>query len=135
MRGKGRRGTPWLSPVAIEGRGGAGRGERGGEGRRGTISVSHCRRGAGRGGMGRRGTPWLSPIAAESPDKPGTPMVADSDKTFIKLKWDTPASDGGAPIKGYYVEKKDLRTGRWVRLNKSPVKVRALVTSADKILC
>ena len=49
--------------------------------------------------------------------------MKDSDRKFIAIKWDKPANDGGAPIKGYNVERKDPKTDRWVKLNRTPVKV------------
>lgn len=56
------------------------------------------------------------------PSKPGKPEVADSDKKQITIKWSKPEKDGGSPIEGYNVDRKDPRTGRWIRLNKTPVK-------------
>ena len=59
----------------------------------------------------------------DPPSKPGKPEVKDSDKKQVTIGWDKPKKDGGAPIKGYNVERKDPRTGRWVKLNKVPVQV------------
>jgi hypothetical protein len=50
--------------------------------------------------------------------------VKDSDKDHITIGWDPPKRDGGAPIKGYNVERKDPRTGKWTKINKSPIKVQ-----------
>ena len=57
------------------------------------------------------------------PDKPSKPEVKDSDKDFIEIKWEAPKKDGGAPITGYNIERKDLRTGRWNKVNGEPVPV------------
>ena len=51
------------------------------------------------------------------PGKPGKPEVKDSDKTFIEIKWDPPTKDGGAPVTGYNIERKDPRSGRWNKVN------------------
>ena len=59
----------------------------------------------------------------DKPGKPGAPEVKDSDKDFIEIEWDPPRRDGGAPITGYNVERKDPRTGRWNKVNRDPVKV------------
>ena len=59
----------------------------------------------------------------DKPSKPGTPEVKDSDKDFIEIEWDPPRKDGGAPITGYNVERKDPRTGRWNKVNRDPVTV------------
>jgi predicted phage tail protein len=43
----------------------------------------------------------------DEPSKPGTPEITDFDKDFVELEWDKPRSDGGSPITGYIIEKKD----------------------------
>lgn len=48
--------------------------------------------------------------------------MVDSDKDHIKIKWSAPISNGGSPIIGYDVERRDRATGRWVKLNKEPVR-------------
>lgn len=40
------------------------------------------------------------------------PTVTDWDKDHVDLKWTPPKEDGGAPITGYVVEKKD-KFGQW----------------------
>lgn len=45
--------------------------------------------------------------------KPGTPVVSDFDKNFVELKWARPESDGGSPITGYVIEKKDKFSPDW----------------------
>lgn len=56
------------------------------------------------------------------PGKPGKPELVDSDKDHIKIKWSSPISNGGSPIIGYDVERRDRATGRWVKLNKEPTR-------------
>lgn len=67
---------------------------------------------------------WVSHCFLAKPGKPGTPEVADSDKDFIKIKWNPPKSDGGSPITAYNVERRDPRTGHWQKLNKDPIDPR-----------
>jgi len=55
-------------------------------------------------------------------DPPGKPEVVDSDRNFIKIKWEKPKKDGGAPVQGYNIERKDPRTGTWTKCNDTPVK-------------
>ena len=61
----------------------------------------------------------------DSTDPPSKPVgvVADSAKNFIKVQWEKPKRDGGAPVTGYNIERKDLRTGTWNKLNDEPITV------------
>lgn len=64
------------------------------------------------------------PVVAKNqydvPGKPGRPEATDTDKDHIKIKWSAPISNGGSPIIGYDIERRDRATGRWVKLNKEP---------------
>ncbi|KAE8739414.1 hypothetical protein FOCC_FOCC015100, partial [Frankliniella occidentalis] len=66
------------------------------------------------------------PVVAKNqfgvPGAPGRPEAVDSDKDFIKIKWTPPIANGGSPIIGYDVERRDKNTGRWIKLNSDPVK-------------
>lgn len=48
----------------------------------------------------------------DEPGAPGVPSVMDWDKDHVDLKWTPPREDGGSPITGYIVEKKD-KFGEW----------------------
>ncbi|EDW50927.1 GM26811 [Drosophila sechellia] len=56
-------------------------------------------------------------IIAKNPydaaSKPGTPNIGDYNEHMVKLKWEAPRSDGGAPISGYVIEKKDKFSPIW----------------------
>jgi hypothetical protein len=52
-----------------------------------------------------------------APSMPSRPEVTDSDNDFIHIKWKSPLNDGGTPILGYNIERKDPLTNRWVKLN------------------
>lgn len=54
------------------------------------------------------------------PGKAGKPELVESDRDHIKIKWTAPISNGGSPIIGYDVERRDRATGRWVKINKEP---------------
>ncbi|CAL1540886.1 unnamed protein product, partial [Lymnaea stagnalis] len=66
-----------------------------------------------------------NPITAknpfEKPDAPGKPDVVDRDRTFIEMKWQPPRHDGGAPVTGYEIERKEPKTNRWIKLTKTPI--------------
>jgi predicted phage tail protein len=57
-----------------------------------------------------------SSVIAKNPyDEPGKPTdvtPVDWDKDHVDLEWKAPASDGGAPIEKYIIEKKD-KFGDW----------------------
>ncbi|KPJ16777.1 Twitchin [Papilio machaon] len=66
------------------------------------------------------------PVVAKNqytvPGKPGKPELVSADKDHIKIKWSSPISNGGSNILGYDVERRDKATGRWIKLNKEPVR-------------
>lgn len=47
------------------------------------------------------------------PGKPGTPEITDWDADRVDLKWTAPKSNGGAPITGYVIEKKEKFSTSW----------------------
>uniref|UniRef100_A0A915KJE1 Twitchin n=1 Tax=Romanomermis culicivorax TaxID=13658 RepID=A0A915KJE1_ROMCU len=56
------------------------------------------------------------------PNRPGQPECKQHDRDFIDIEWTRPSSDGGSPITHYDVERKDVKTGRWIKVNGQPVK-------------
>lgn len=46
------------------------------------------------------------------PGKPISPVLSDWDKDWAEITWEPPASDGGSPITGYVIEKRD-KFGDW----------------------
>lgn len=49
----------------------------------------------------------------DEPSKPGQPEIKDYDKDFVELQWQRPENDGGSPIVGYIIEKKDKFSPSW----------------------
>lgn len=43
----------------------------------------------------------------DEPSRPGQPAVKDYDKNFVQLQWARPETDGGSPITGYIIERKN----------------------------
>uniref|UniRef100_A0A3Q3B7W7 Titin n=1 Tax=Kryptolebias marmoratus TaxID=37003 RepID=A0A3Q3B7W7_KRYMA len=59
--------------------------------------------------------PYTLPTAPASVDV--TSVTGDS----MTLTWCKPASDGGSPITGYVIERREKTSMRWVRVNRDPV--------------
>ncbi|CAF4237342.1 unnamed protein product, partial [Adineta steineri] len=53
------------------------------------------------------------------PGAPGTPECVSRDRKHIEVKWTPPRNDGGNPVKGYVVERRD-KTGKkeWTKINR-----------------
>lgn len=51
----------------------------------------------------------------DPPAPPGLPELEDWDEHMVKLKWEPPIRDGGAPITGYIIEMMDKDTGHFVK--------------------
>lgn len=59
----------------------------------------------------------------DEPKAPTTPKIVDWDKDFVDLTWEPPFDDGGSPITGYVIEKREKGTSRWMKAGevKEPV--------------
>ena len=55
------------------------------------------------------------------PGPPEAPEVSDITKESCVLTWKPPAKDGGSPVTGYYIEKKQTTSQRWVKVKKAPI--------------
>uniref|UniRef100_A0A6I8QTY6 Titin n=1 Tax=Xenopus tropicalis TaxID=8364 RepID=A0A6I8QTY6_XENTR len=58
----------------------------------------------------------------EAVNTSGRATPSDITKDSVTLSWNEPDEDGGSPITGYWVERLDPETGKWVKCNKIPVK-------------
>jgi len=50
---------------------------------------------------------WLYYNFSAVPTAPGAPTPTDWSQNHVDLIWKEPVSDGGSPITGYIIEKKD----------------------------
>jgi len=50
------------------------------------------------------------------PTAPGLPDIVDWDENMVKLKWEPPIRDNGAPITGYIIEMMDKFRGEFVKV-------------------
>ena len=55
----------------------------------------------------------VHPSISDAPEAPGKPNADEVDRGFVRLSWEAPEADGGSPIIGYVVEKRE-RDGEWI---------------------
>ena len=55
----------------------------------------------------------------EPPGAPGQPEINELTNNSATLHWDKPTSDGGGPITGYWIEKREENTDKWIPVNMS----------------
>lgn len=54
-------------------------------------------------------------LILDEPGAPGKPEVTDWDKDHVDLRWIPPTKDGGSPITGYIIEKREKGSPKWVK--------------------
>nr|CAB3264099.1 myosin-binding protein C, cardiac-type-like [Phallusia mammillata] len=55
------------------------------------------------------------------PSAPTVPKISDVTAETCYVAWTEPACNGGCPIKGYIIERKKIKSERWIRLNVEPL--------------
>lgn len=55
------------------------------------------------------------------PGPPGRPTIFDVSRDGMTVAWNPPEEDGGLEVSGYIIERKEVRSDRWVRANKNPI--------------
>ena len=61
------------------------------------------------------------------PEAPGKPEVTAVDSQQITITWSPPKSDGGSPVTGYIVEKKETSAIKWTKAHRDTVTETSLV--------
>lgn len=51
------------------------------------------------------------------------PKCIEQDRDHIIIGWEPPENDGGNPVQGYIVERKEPKSNRWTPINRGLVKV------------
>lgn len=57
------------------------------------------------------------------------PTVTDVSVESMTVNWDEPEYDGGSPVTGYWLERKETTGKRWTRVNREPIRIRTLGVS------
>jgi len=58
----------------------------------------------------------------EVPSSPNKPECLSRSREHIEIGWKKPSNDGGAPIKGYNIERKEKGAKKWTKLNRDLIK-------------
>ena len=56
-------------------------------------------------------------MVIDPPGAPEKPTASDIDSHKMTVSWSPPKSDGGSPIIGYTVDRKDVTSSRWITVN------------------
>lgn len=67
----------------------------------------------------------------EPPDAPNKPIVEDVTSNSMLVKWNEP-KDNGSPIIGYWLEKREVNSTHWSRVNRSLIS--SLKTKVEGLL-
>lgn len=67
------------------------------------------------------GLPVIAKNPFDTPEAPGQPKVTDFGRNHCGLKWTPPLNDGGRPVQGYIIEKREKGYPEWTRVNLAPV--------------
>ena len=59
-------------------------------------------------------------LLLEAPGAPEGVEISDVQKNSTTLKWQPPSYDGGSPITGYIIEKRDTKRPTWTSAGKVP---------------
>ena len=71
-------------------------------------------------GAGLESPPTIAKHMFDPPSPPGLPECSDITENAVTVEWALPENDGGSPISGYVIERREM-TGKWIRVNKTPV--------------
>lgn len=68
---------------------------------------------------------WLSlftTVTLDPPEPPSNPPeILDVTKSSVTLCWSRPKDDGGSRVTGYFIDRKESTTDKWVRQNKTHI--------------
>ena len=56
------------------------------------------------------------------PGPPSTPIVKSATKSYMLVTWNEPVNDGGSPVLGYHLERKERTSILWTKMNRGMIK-------------
>lgn len=59
-------------------------------------------------------------VTYKIPDAPDQPVCVTADEDSITISYSAPFNDGGSPINGYHIERKERKSSRWVKVTREP---------------
>ncbi|CAF4088490.1 unnamed protein product [Adineta steineri] len=68
----------------------------------------------------RSTAPTTAKLPFKPPGAPGQRDMTGMTNNTVTLNWEKPTSDGGGPITGYWIEKREGNTDKWIPVNMSP---------------
>ncbi|XP_078700696.1 titin-like [Branchiostoma floridae x Branchiostoma belcheri] len=72
-------------------------------------------------GPGTETRPKMIKSLIKLPGPPENPMITDVSRNMMIVCWEPPLDDGGSPITGYWLEKRDSNNQRWFKVSKAPI--------------
>lgn len=61
-------------------------------------------------------------LISDPPSEPRNVALKKINKDFVILTWETPSTDGGSPLTGYCIERKERNSLLWVKANETLVR-------------
>lgn len=58
----------------------------------------------------------------KQPGPPSTPIVKLATKSYMLITWNEPVNDGGSPVLGYHLERKERTSILWSKMNRGVIK-------------
>jgi len=72
---------------------------------------------------------FIAKFSFNVPDAPGQPELVESGSNFVNLTWSRPINDGGDPIQGYWIEKREKGFDKWIRTHTNQIQSTSYIVT------